>query len=178
MAENYEFGIDLFSGDAAKTGYRIGNLNNQDQRTYPAQYGSNRMVKGRLVDVIHGHLTPTGDPATLIISTFKFLGSTHANRFQYAKITWDFTYADQDSGESPEVVNLSLDDQYVMNQTTTATSTERSDDAGLQGGASDASANISTGWERSESADVQDHISVYGTSVFTQTYAGGPNGAQ
>ena len=179
MAKEYDFDIDLFAaGDAG--GYHMQNLPGQKQREHLVQYGygSDRIVKGRLVDVIHGHLVPNGDPASLIVSTFNFLGSTPARHFRYANITWDFAYADADGEEWPEVKKISLDDQFVMKKTTFDESTEKKVEAGLQGGGGVASVNLSTGWTHAQSAKIDDHISLYGTSVFTHKNAGEPNAAR
>ena len=180
MAKQYEFDIDLFAGGDAG-GYHMQNLPDQKQREYLVQrgYGSDRIVKGRLVDVIHGHLAPDGAPASLIVSTFKFLGSTPSRRFRHAKITWDFTYADSDGGEEwPEVKKISLDDQFVMKTTTFDKSTETKLEAGLQGGGGVAGLSLSAGWSRAQSAKIDDHISLYGSSIFTQKNAGEPNAAR
>ena len=156
------------------------NLPDQKQREYLVQYrySSDRIVKGRLVDVIHGRLTPDGDQASLVISTLKFLGSTSFRRFRYAKITWDFAYADSDGHEWPEVRKISLDEQYVMNQTTFDESNGTNLGAGPQGGGEMASLSLSAGWSQTRSAKVDDHISLYGSSIFTQQDAGEPNGAK
>ncbi|ERF71930.1 hypothetical protein EPUS_06489 [Endocarpon pusillum Z07020] len=186
MAEQYEFDIDLFDGGTPGSAYHMSNLPGEDQRHYLAQYGSTRTVKGILTDVVHGHLTSGGDAATLIVSTFKFLGSTRANRFVSANITWEFFYADPAKpgvaavglDDWPEVVNLSMDDQFVMDRETFTLSKDRSLEAGLQGGAFGASTSISSGWTRSESGNVHDHISLYGSSIFPQRNAGEPTGAK
>ena len=146
MAEQYKFDIDLFAA-GSPSGYHMQNLPDQKQREYLVQYGygSDRMVKGRLVDVIRGRLAPDGAQASLVFSTFKFLGSTSSRRFNYANITWDFAYADSDGHEWPEVRKLSLDDQYVMNQTTFDKSNGTSLRAGLQGGGEMAGLSLSAG---------------------------------
>lgn len=179
MAKQYEFDIDLFAGGDA-SGYHIQNLPDQQQREYLVQYGygSDRIVKGRLVDVIHGRLAPDGAPASLIVSTFKFLGSTTSRRFRSAKITWEFAYAGSDGEEWPEVMKISLDDQFVMKTTTVDTSSETKLEAGLQGGGGVAGLSLSTGWSRAQSAKIDDHISLYGSSVFTHKNAGEPNAAR
>ena len=179
MAQQDEFDIDLFAAGSA-SGYHMQNLPDQKQREYLVQYGygSDRMVKGRLVDVIHGRLAPDGAQASLIISTFKFLGSTSSRRFRYANITWDFAYADSDGQEWPEVRKISLDDQYVMNQTTFDESRATNLGAGLQAGGEMASLSLSAGWSQSRSAKIDDHISLYGSSIFTHQDGGEPNGAR
>ena len=179
MAQQYDFEIGLFAG-GNESGYHIQDLPGQKQREYLVQYGygSDRIVKGRLVDVIHGRLAPDGAPASLIVSTIKFLGSTPSKRFRSAKITWDFAYTDSDGGDWPEVKKISLDDQFVMNTTTFDKSTETTVEAGLQGGGGPAGLSLSTGWSRAQSVTIADHISLYGSSVFTQKNAGEPNGAK
>ena len=178
MAKQYEFDIDLFAGGDAG-GYHMQNLPDQKQREYLVQrgYGSDRIVKGRLVDVVHGRLAPAGDPATLIVSTFKFLGSTPSRRFRYAKITWDFAYADSDGTEWPEVKKISLDDQFVMKETTYESSSEKKVEGGLEGGGGPAGLRLGGEWSRAESAKIDDHISLYGSSTFTQKNYGEPNAA-
>ena len=179
MANQYEFDIDLFAG-GNEGGYHMENLPGQKQREYLVQhgYGSDRIVKGRLVDVIHGRLVPDGAPASLIVSTFKFLGSTTSRRFRSARIIWDFAYADPDGKEWPEVKRVSLDDQFVMKMTTFDKSSETKVEAGLQGGGGPAGLSISTGWSRTKSAKIDDHISLYGTTAFINKNAGKPNGAK
>ena len=178
MAEQNEFDIDLFAAGNAG-GYHMQNLPGQTQREHLVQYGygSDRIVKGRLVDVVHGRLSPDGDPASLIVSSFKFLGSTPSKRFRYAKITWDFAYADSEGREAPEVKKISLDDQFVMKMTTFDESTEKKMDAGLQGGGGPANLSLSAGWSHDHFAKIDDHISLYGTSIFTQKQSGEPNAA-
>ena len=179
MAQQYDFEIDLFAS-GNESGYHIQDLPGQKQREYLVQYGygSSRIVKGRLVDVIHGRLNPSGAPASLIVSTIKFLGSTPSKRFRSAKITWDFAYADDGDDDWPEVHKISLDDQFVMKRSTVDKSTETSVEAGVQGGGGPAGLSLSTGWSRAQSVTIDDHISVFGSSVFTQKNAGEPNGAK
>lgn len=179
MTEQYEFDIHLFASGSA-SGYHIENLPDQKQRERLVQYGygSDRMVKGRLVDVIHGRLSPDGDQASLIISTFQFLGSTTSRRFQHAKITWNFAYADSDEHECPEVKKISPDGHYVMNQTTFDESTVKNVGASLQGGVEMAGLGLSAGWSRTQSATIADHISLYGTDRATRQNWGEPDGAE
>lgn len=179
MAQQLEFEIDLFAG-GNEGGYHIQDLPGQKQREYLVQYGygSDRIVKGRLVDVIHGRLTPDGAPASLIVSTIKFLGSTPSKRFRSAKITWDFAYADSDGDDFPQVKKVSLDDQFVMKTTTVDKTTETIVEAGIQGGGGPAGLSLSTGWSRAQSVRIDDHISLYGSSVYTHKNAGDPNGAK
>jgi hypothetical protein len=177
MAEQYEFDIDLFPGGDEDSGYHMQNLPGEVQREYLIQRGSGRMVKGRLVDVIHGHLATGGEPATLIVATFKFLG-TKSERFRYAKITWSFAYDDPNDNDCPQVAKISLDDQFVMNQTTVNESTELSATAALQAGAPVATANISSGWKRTQSVESSDQISLYGSTTFSRRGLKGPDGAK
>jgi hypothetical protein len=60
MAETTEYDIHLFTG-AGKSGLRIGNSPNEQQRSTLAQYDSRRIIKARLIDAIHGYLIP-GSP--------------------------------------------------------------------------------------------------------------------
>ena len=185
MAQQHDFEIDLFAG-GNDSGYHIQDLPGQKQRDHLVQYGygSSRIVKGRLVDVIHGRLSPTGPPASLVVCTIKFLGSTPSKRFRSARITWDFAYADAhgDDGDGdddgPEVYRISLDDQFVMKQSTVDKSTETSVEAGVQGGGGPAGLSLSTVWSRAHAVTIDDHISLYGSSVFTRKNVGEPNGAK
>ena len=178
MAEQNEFEIDLFAAGNAG-GYHTQNLPDQMQRDHLVQYGDgpDRIVEGRLVDVIHGRLSPDGAPASLVVSTFKFLASTPSKRFRHAKITWDFAYADSKGREAPEVRKISLDGQFVTKVTTFDESTEKKMDAGLQGSGGPASLSLSAGWGHDHSAKIDDHISLYGTSISTQKQSGEPNAA-
>lgn len=130
------------------------------------------------MDVIHGRLAPDGAPASLIVSTFKFLGSTPPRRFRSAKITWGFAYAGSDGEEWPEVMKISLDDQFVMKTTTIDKGSETKLEADLQGGDGVAGLSLSTRWSRAQSAKIDDHIALYGSSVITQKNAGEPNAAR
>ncbi|EPE29827.1 hypothetical protein GLAREA_00987 [Glarea lozoyensis ATCC 20868] len=179
MADNPEFEIDLFSGGAAQSGYHIRNAPNEEQRRVLTQYGSTRVVKGKLLDVVHGFLKPNREPATLIVSEFKFLGSTRENRFVKANIKWKFAYEDMNSDETPEVHKVSFEEQWVMDTTKISEAKECSMRGGLDGGASGVSANISSGRTISENFESTDNIVLYGSSIFTKDHQfGQPNAAQ
>ncbi|GFN10358.1 translation elongation factor EF-1, subunit alpha [Aspergillus tubingensis] len=188
MANQYTFTIPLHETGNEDSAYRMTNLPNEEQRHYlihRTYHRSDRIVKGRLQHVIHGNLHPDDhvSNATLIVAKFEFLGQTLDRRFKYARIKWDFAYADMDDddedgdGDTPEVRKVSLDGQYVMNESVVSLSKEVRGDAGVQGGGV-VTASIGTGWTRSQSAEVKDHISIFGTSLFTNRLCGEPNGAQ
>ena len=48
----------------------------------------------------------------------------------------------------------------------------------MQGGGGPAGLSLSTTWSRAHAVTIEDHISLYGSSVFTRKNAGEPNGAK
>ena len=178
MADESAFEIGLFSGGSNEAGYHNENITEDEiQRRYLIQRGSDLLVKGRLVDVIHGTLKPGGTPATLIVTKFNFLGSTASRRFRWAKITWEFYDAGQKEGYDPQVETISLDGQFSMNEKEVEQSTTVSGNTAVQGGAFGASVSLGGAWERTQSLSKVDRITLVGSSIFGRGNSGEPNGA-
>ncbi|KAI2890401.1 hypothetical protein CBS11852_6455 [Aspergillus niger] len=188
MANQYTFNTPLHKTGNEDSAYRITNLPNQEQRPYLLQntiYRSDHVVKSQLQHVIHVKLNPgdhVSNNATTIVAKFEFLGQTVDRRFKYARIKWETVYADGDDNDedtdAPEVRKVSLDGQYVIHESVLSVSKEVHGDAGVQGCCGVAMASAGTGWSRSQTAEVKDHISIFGVSVFTNQLCGEPNGAQ
>ncbi|QKX54631.1 uncharacterized protein TRUGW13939_01719 [Talaromyces rugulosus] len=182
--DEFEIGLDEAGEDSA---YRMSNWPpNEEQRPHLIyhSYPSDRIVKGKLDQVIHGKLSPGGEDATLIVATFNFLGQTVARRFKYARITWDFSY-EENSGftddahtPAPEVVKVSLDGQYVMKESKFSVNKEQTADVGIKAGTI-VTGSLGAGWTRSQGMEVADHISIFGTATFDRTHMSGqPRGAK
>ncbi|PLB48741.1 hypothetical protein P170DRAFT_464388 [Aspergillus steynii IBT 23096] len=176
MASEYEFEIGLDEG-GEESGYHMFNAPGQEQRAHLINqtYPRDRIVKGDLEQVIHGHLTPDGDEATLIVAKFSFLGQTPDRRFKYARITWDFSY--EGSLNSPEVLDISLDGQFIMNKSTFSSNNGYNADLGVQGGVG-VTGSVGAGWTRSLEVTVNDHVSIYGTSRYRDQKVGEPDSAR
>lgn len=179
MADQYTFEVSLFSGGEEESGFHTQNTTNEEvQRRYLVQRGSNLVLKGELVDVIHGTLRPDGPPASLIISSFKFLGSNSSHRFRFAKITWEFKDAESETSYDPEVLKLSFDGQFSMNERPVQQTSTSSGNASVQAGYAGANANVGGTWEQSRSIEKVDRITLFGTSIFSRNKNfGEPNGA-
>jgi hypothetical protein len=66
-------------------------------------------------DVVHGTLSPGGDPATLIILKFKFLSEANGRRFKSAHITVTFLDPDANSDHfAPAVQKIAPDGEFSL----------------------------------------------------------------
>jgi hypothetical protein len=178
MADQSDFEIGLFPAGVEESGYHSQKpAEDEVQRQYLLQRGSDLLVKGRLVDVIHGYLKPGGLPATLIVAKFNFLGSTSSRRFHYAKISWEFYDSEKRDGYDPEVIKISLDGQFSMNESSMNQTTKINTNTTIGAGFGPANASIGGGWERAQSLDKSDRITLFGSSTFAPGNFGEPNGA-
>lgn len=186
MADCNEFEIGLSEG-GTDSAYRMSNSpSNQEQRPHLVYraYSSERTVKGTLNQVVHGKLSPGGEDATLIVATFNFLGQTVARRFKLARIEWDFSYervpgvTEDANAQPPEVIKVSLDGQYVLNESTFSVNRGSNVDVGIQGGTL-VTGSLGAGWTQTQAMDVKDHISIFGTPTFNDDRQfGEPTGAK
>ncbi|KAK5989097.1 hypothetical protein PT974_10595 [Cladobotryum mycophilum] len=64
------------------------------------------LLQSHLLGVVHGRLSPGGDPATLVIMSFEFQGQDQARRFQHAEIKVRFADEKQPLDADPEVHSL------------------------------------------------------------------------
>jgi hypothetical protein len=65
-------------------------------------------------DVVHGTISPGGDPATLIILKFKFQSLAIGRRFKSARIT--VTFLDTEDDFAPAVEKITPDGTWALNQ--------------------------------------------------------------
>lgn len=121
------FRVELFItaevGD--ENSYRLRNSpSGQNQRQHILQEGKpgDLTIHGDLYSVLHGTLTPGGDPASLIIMQFSFMGSqSRARRLRDASVKVKFANADDPLGTDfdPEVKEIAPEGQFEMAQKTT-----------------------------------------------------------
>lgn len=89
----------------------------QPQRPNIVDYGTSLNVQGNLVEVVHGTMTPGGDPASLIAAEFRFSLLDPPRRFRHATMTFRFDYPDSKDATPPAVVKVAPEGFYAMNRT-------------------------------------------------------------
>lgn len=145
---------------------RIQNIPGEFQRRHIIDRGSEFTVQGDLLKVIHGHFSPGGDSATLIVAEFRFLSSENSRQFREATI--EFLFADSfdfesDGSRDPEVVRIAPIGKNSMNPTQEKWTTKRTTNASGEAGGGDygkLGGNIS--WEISKSFEKEYQASVNG----------------
>ncbi|KAF8544886.1 hypothetical protein BDD12DRAFT_813776 [Trichophaea hybrida] len=110
MSEAFQFVIPLFPVGDDGSAFRLRNIpGGEMQRPHVIQYGSELAVHADIFNVKHGTFTPGGDPATLVVFDFRFVGSeSHGRRFRKAIIDVRFAPWDRPVGSEndPEVSSI------------------------------------------------------------------------
>ena len=156
--------------------YRYKNAPGEVQRPHLIDRGGSLQVLADLSEVVHGRLTPDGEPATIIVTDFEFVPSKTSRRFKTASITLRFESADS-SVNDVEVSDIAPRGHYSLNRTTKHVELTRTTNASIQGGTV-VSANAGFGWELKEAQDIEDQTSLSGTIRLEGRDFGGKNTAR
>jgi hypothetical protein len=192
MAEGSKV-YDDYSVNEGTTGFEIG-LNpgdeHDEQSTYRTQndptrpYQRTNVVerKGAVdvrcvaVDVVHGYLSPDGDPATLLVYDFRFDPRKRARRI--AEPHMNFTYASADSSVTtdPEVLKIAPRGRMTLVPTSQQETATVTGEANAGGGALGATVGGSVKWEKSVSRETSDATAVVGSIDLVGRNFGASNG--
>lgn len=176
MSEVESFCILL---DESKEGaYHIKNGPDEVQRRHVIDRGNELMVQADLREVIHGCLSPSGQPASLIITDFQFIPGKSNRRFRSATIIMRFAAITDSSAIDPEVFDIAPKGHFSIQPTKKAVELTRSANVSLQGGAGGLSTGGGLGWELKESSDKEDRTSISGTMRLERRSCGAKNTAQ
>lgn len=164
MSDDSGFIIPLLPVGDEGSSFRVRNApGGEIQRPHLVDRGSDFTVQGDLVSVLHGHFTPEGDQATLIIAEFRFLSSKSSRRFRRAMITWQFANSDPNDGTDPEVVRIAPYGHFSINPTSKSVETKRSANISAQAGLGVGSLGTGAAWELTESINKKDQTTLAGT---------------
>lgn len=164
MSDDSGFIIPLLPVGDEGSSFRVRNApGGEIQRPHLVDRGSDFTVQGDLVSVLHGHFTPEGDQATLIIAEFRFLSSKSSRRFRRAMITWQFANSDPNDGADPEVVRIAPYGHFSINPTSKSVETKRSANISAQAGLSVGSLETGAAWELTEYINKKDQTTLAGT---------------
>jgi hypothetical protein len=170
MSESSSFEIILAS-EGEGGNFRVKDYEDQRPNPVDRMTGKFLSIKAELMQVVHGTMTtPDGDPASLIIIDFQFLNTKSSRRFESVEVIMRFSGAksersDPDDSElspDPEVVNIEPRRKLTLLPTTKKVDLKRSAHATVQGGASGANVDVGYAWDRSESFETENSITVTG----------------
>ncbi|KAG9237405.1 hypothetical protein BJ875DRAFT_453858 [Amylocarpus encephaloides] len=157
------FDIDMFpTGDCDSGFHTRNNPSDPYQRTNIVNRKGAVDIKCSCVDVVHGRYDE-GSYGTLLVLLFRFDPRRRARRVASANIS--LMFSGMKAGASrPEVMAISLDGRFSMQETTRSEEVTRGGDVSL-GVSAMQSVEASAGcfWERTTSADVTDSTTVVGS---------------
>lgn len=151
----------------------------QPQRPNIVDYGTSLNVQGNLVEVVHGTMTPGGDPASLIVTEFRFSTLDPPRRFRHATITFRFDYPDSRDASPPAVVKISPEGFYAMNRSERPQEVSRGATIAV-GGNFGPAANATLGyqWGLVETKARVDHAALTGIKTVLDRGVPPPNAAR
>ncbi|KAI9667431.1 MAG: hypothetical protein M1821_000246 [Bathelium mastoideum] len=178
MSAFQSFQIDLTPEDGGGS-YRITNNVIEGQaetnRRNMVERGNALAVDGELIDVVHGHLSPEGELATLIVMEFRFSATVSHRRFKHATIKLHFESVD--AACDVEVKAIAPWKERSMNPTTRHIESTESIHASIQGGAPIATPSLGGQLGRTTSQDKTDQTEVFGRLRTFDRDSGAKNGA-
>ena len=161
MSDTTSFSIFLDTDDDGA--YHIKNAPGEIQRPTLIDRGDALMVQADLLQVLHGTLTPTTEPATLLITTFQFIPTRTSRRFRSALITMRFSSLGSLPFSDPEVIDIAPKGHFSLHPTTKKVELTRAADISLHGGGGFATAGGGLKWEFKEAQETQDQTMLSGT---------------
>jgi len=115
MSTSLSFTIGLSDDGDDGSAFHLKNAPGEMQRQRILDRGSDLIVQGDLVTVIHGKYTAEGPPATLIIAEFRFLSADNSRDFRQATITFKFSHPQSKDLRCPEVVAIApVGDTFLL----------------------------------------------------------------
>ncbi|KAI9856188.1 MAG: hypothetical protein M1813_009205 [Trichoglossum hirsutum] len=148
------------------------------QRRHLVDRGSTLTVQGDLVQVLHGSLSPTGAPATLVVADFKFTSAETSRRFIQAVIIVRFADEQQNAEYDPEVLDIAPNGHFSMQLREQTEEVKRSANLSAQGGGPIAGVNGSLGLEVTQSRSKQSQTTLTGDIRFEGRTWGDKNAAR
>jgi hypothetical protein len=143
--------------------FRVQNIPGEKFRQVLIDRGQALTVRAIITDVVHGTLTPDGDPATLLIFEFRFISPTTARRFVRATITLIFEDANRQLSLDPEVYRIAPEDTFWLNRTTTSKDITHGVKIGATGGIPVVGGHGAYDWEMHETKTRDHHATLTGT---------------
>jgi hypothetical protein len=157
------FTIPLVPEGDSNAEYRLRNeYAGQIERPNILDYGTNLNVQGDLMAVVHGTMTPGGDPATLIIADFQFTSLALPRRFRQALITFLFKDTNSKDENPPEVLKIAPQGIFSMNKTEKTQTIQRGANVSLGAGFGPANGSIGFNWSLSETKTKHDQATLSG----------------
>jgi len=182
MAYETQFSIPLFDTGIDGSAFRCSNNQGEMQRKHIAQRkDSDLMVQADLLSVVHGTLTPDGDPATLIVTDFCFVGSrSGGRRFRKALIEIGFGHDDQPIGSylDPIVRQIAPNGTFVFDPSTEQKETTIFTNVTASTKMSLATIGIGAGFERRKTRDLKKYTRMCGRPWIAERTGGEQNTAR
>ncbi|KAI9737166.1 MAG: hypothetical protein M1834_000759 [Cirrosporium novae-zelandiae] len=176
MSGSLQFEIPLFAEGDQGAAFRLRNEQGEMQRTHIIQEGSELTVQGDFFSIVHGVYTPGGDPASLVVIDFRFMGSSsRETRFKTAKIEIKFAALGTSPDEEPEVKKIAPHGTFFLNPSTETVTTTLSANASAGAGAGPVTLGIGAGWERTKTNVHKARTTLMGTSWIDGRDTGKPN---
>jgi len=176
MCDYNQFTIALIAaGDDAAFHVKDAPGGEVHRRAAAEQSVSGFTIQSDLLEVIHGSMTPQGDPATLIIMEFRFQKMTSvpsSRRFRAATIKFRFfDPSNPDGGKDPAIVKIAPHGVHSSNITPVSREVKRGVGLGLQSGVEPANLVTLAGeiaWESNSTLETTDKTIVSGLIMHDQ----------
>jgi len=155
---------------------RIGNLPIGDPGRFERMHMHERTdvvpLIADLTEVVHGKLSGSGEPATLVVMDFWFLSSEKSRRFTKATIDVSFRDADATPEKGPWVIGLDPVGKWQAQPSEKHVEMTRSANASAQAGSGPASMGAGVACDYKTSQNEADQITVNGMKLFDGTPIG------
>lgn len=176
MSDTPSFTVDLFPTGDEGAAFHVKNApGGEIQRTHLMDSGSNLLMQGELLQVIHGKLAPNDAPATLTVLSFNFHSMALLRRFRAATITLQFADANNRANWDPEVIGIAPHGHFSMNLTQKSEEVTHSAALSVQSNSTVAGVTAGYGWGRTESLQKQDQTTLRGAIRLEGRDYGPPN---
>jgi len=166
MSEASQFVIPIFPVGDDDSAFRLRNTpGGEMQRPHVIQYGTDLAVHADIFNIKHGTFTPGGDPATLIVIDFQFVGSeSHGRRIRKALIDVRFAPWDQPVGSEndPEVSSIAPFGFFAWNPLTGEEEKKLSFNVSASTGGL-GNFGIGLGWETTKKVKKEKRTTLFGT---------------
>ncbi|MCJ1392422.1 hypothetical protein MMC18_005289 [Xylographa bjoerkii] len=157
-----DFTVDFFPQGDEGSSFRMQNAPGEQNPANLIDRGSTLNVKGTLVEVLHGKLTPDGVPATLLVLEFHFVSNPKSRGFRQSTMTLQFADAGGNSRRDPEVHRIAPHGAFSMNKTASSQQISLSAHASVQAGLMMVGGGAGFKWESTEMLDDEDRPSLMG----------------
>lgn len=156
------FNIQLYSADDGSA-FHVKDEPGELQRPHIIDdLCSGLTLQADMADVIHGKLSPDGNPSTLIIVIFRFLGQGRTRRFREAEIKLRFSDEKKPYVEDPEVYKIAPEGSFTLHQTALKNEWTKVLDGSLSCGITGSTAGVSGKLEKKTSVELTDCATLTG----------------